>query len=102
MTLEVTLWAIPTASLAAAAVLIVLRGWRIARECAVRNALLAHAAYAATPADPSIEEPVADEPEVAHTLIFVPRPVPLSANRRLCPVPIVVCRSGRRGELLAG
>ena len=100
MTLEVILWAIPTASLAAAALLIVLRAWRITREGVVRNALLAHAARAASPAEPSIEDPVAVELDMEKTLRFVARPAPLA--ERLCPVPIVVCRSGRREAALAG
>jgi len=106
MTLEVTLWAIPAASLLAASVLIVLRAWRLTRESAVRRAILARAAALSVPREP-LESPVeisiaaTARPSKIRRSVSPPAPPGAAGNPRLCPVPIIVCRPRRQGMALA-
>ena len=95
MTLEAILWAIPTASLTAASVLIAHRAWRLSRESALADAFLARALELEAPSPPAAE--IAEIPIEASA-----PPAPLPANRRLCPVPIIVCGTSRHEPALAG
>jgi len=87
MTLEIVLWSIPAGSLAAAMALIAVRAWRLTRDGAIGEAILAGANGPARELETDGEQfPI----EVA-TARSGQMARPALQNPRLCPVPIVVC-----------